>query len=218
MEPGPTDLDEQPQERHRRDCEHHNMRSYDSRVSQDKPQSLESAGDRIDDALKLLRLLLARLRSGATHLEPRHCEQRQGCREVPKYPIEIDHAITPLLKLAPPSQAGAFAPPSLPRSHLPTVVGAPSKVRLQLLSAGPLNSRRCPAGTKHLPITFRPSQTPSDHLPSTFRIRGDASGHRPQAPPDEPKGMEAKNARLEGRGGRNRRCDPARTLRSSGRR
>src|SRR5258708_5209801 len=137
-------------------------------VSHYKHQSVESAVDCVDESLKLLRLLLARLRSGASHLEPRHREQRQGRREVPKHPIEIDHAITPSMKLALPSQAGAFAPPSVPAAHLPTVAGTPSEVGLRRLSSIPLYSRRWLAGGKHPPIPVRAPPAPSAPLPSTF--------------------------------------------------
>src|SRR5260370_21684782 len=86
------------------------------------------------------------------------------------------------MKLALPSQAGAFAPPPVPASHLRTVAGTPSEVDLRRLSSIALYSRRWLAGGKHLPITFRASPTPSERLPSTFRIRGDASrqGHERQ--------------------------------------
>jgi len=90
-----TNLGEHPQERHRRSRDHHHMGCHYGCVSHYEHQSVESAGDCVDESLKLLRLLRARLRSGAAHLEPRHREQRQCRREFPKYPIEIDHAITP---------------------------------------------------------------------------------------------------------------------------
>src|SRR5712691_8268072 len=151
-------------------------------VSHYEHQSVESAVDCVDEPLKLLRLLVARLLSGAAHLEPWHREQRQGRRDVPKDPIEIDHAITPSMKLALPSQAGAFAPPSVPAGHLRTVAGTPSEVDLRRLSSIALNSRRWLAGGKHLPITFRASPTPSERLPSTFRIRGDASRRGQESP------------------------------------
>src|SRR5712691_12778274 len=131
-------------------------------VSHYEHQSVESAVDCVDESLKLLRLLRARLRRGAAHREPRHREERQGRREVPKYPIEIDHAITPSMKLDLPSQAGAFAPPSVPAAHLPTVAATPSEVGLRRLSPGALNSRWRLAGGKHLPSTFRASPTPSE--------------------------------------------------------
>src|SRR5712692_9216009 len=79
------------------------------------------------------------------------------------------------MKLALPSQAGAFAPPSVPAAHLPTAFGTPSEVGLRRLSPGALNSQCRLAGGKHLPITFRASPTPSERLPSAFCIRGDAS-------------------------------------------
>ncbi len=137
-------------------------------------QSVESAIDSVEESLKLLRSLFAKLRSGLPTLSRGTASSAKVAKRSRSIRLKlITHY--PSMKLTPPSQAGAFAPPSVPTAHLPTAFGTPSEVGLRHLSPGALNSRCRLGGGKHLPITFRASPARSERLPSTFRIRGGVS-------------------------------------------
>ncbi len=139
-----------------------------------KHQSVESAIDSVEESLKLLRSLFAKLRSGLPTLSRGTASSAKVAKRSRSIRLKlITHY--PSMKLTPPSQAGAFAPPSVPTAHLPTAFGTPSEVGLRHLSPGALNSRCRLGGGKHLPITFRASPARSERLPSTFRIRGGVS-------------------------------------------
>ena len=85
------------QQRHWHGGDGHNVNGDHRRVGYDGQQSLKGAVDRIDDSLKLFGLLLTRLRRGASRREPRRKEQGPGYREVPEYPTQFAHAITPFV-------------------------------------------------------------------------------------------------------------------------
>ena len=97
MDARATDLDAQPQQRHWHGGDGHNVNGDHRGVGYEGHQSLKGAVDRVDESLKLFSLPLTRLRRGASRREPRRKEQRQGYREVPEYPTQFAHAITPFV-------------------------------------------------------------------------------------------------------------------------
>jgi len=77
------------------------------------------------------------------------------------------------MKLALPSQAGAFAPPSVPAGHLRTVARTPSEADLRRLlsscSEFAMAARRRQTPSDHLPCVATAFRTPSVHLPYSRR-------------------------------------------------